>query len=280
MLKIIANSFKLKNIFKVRLLPGKSFILYFIFLVFVISFPLNYQIVKSGGWDLYNFSAGIRQSYPNWLPTDLPEDIEISKSGMFFEDAVASSFETTNMNDETLMIVFMPLADYTVEDRSLVFEENRIVYYDVEGKEVLFVNYHNIQNTVRFRELRMMNQSEAVGYFADMIDQAFSSYAIFSSVIYYTAITAFLNLILLLVVSAIFIFVRIRFQKVTSFKDNIKIMIASMTIPSLISFVFGVAGLMEINAFTVVIFQFLTPLIALVAIFKGSKIKEISNKNV
>ncbi|PKK96525.1 MAG: hypothetical protein CVV58_05915 [Tenericutes bacterium HGW-Tenericutes-3] len=133
---------------------------------------------------------------------------------------------------------------------------------------------------MRFSDLRMTTQADAVSKFATMLDEAFSSYAIFVSVVYYTAITAFLNLVLILVVSAIFIFVRIRYQKVTNFKENLKIVIASMTIPSLISFIVGILGVMEINAFTVVIYQFATPLIALVAIYKGSKIKEISNKNV
>jgi maltodextrin utilization protein YvdJ len=280
MLKIIANSFKFKNIFNLRNHPLNQFVLYFLLLVFIISFPLNYQIIKTGGWDLYNFSAGMRQSYPDWLPSQLPEDIEISKSGMYYETAVVTTLTTTNLDNETLNIVFMPFEEYTISDRSLVFEPERIVYYDVEGKQVLEVGYSNITTLVRFADLRMMTQSEAVSRFANMIDEAFSSYAIFVSVVYYTGITAFLNLVLILVVSAIFIFVRIRFQKVTKFTDNLKIVIASMTIPSLISFIVGIAGIMEINAFTVVIYQFATPLIALISIFKGSKIKEISNKNV
>ncbi len=280
MLKIIANSFKFKNIFNLRNHSLKYFIFYFLILVFIISFPLNYQIIKTGGWDLYNFSAGIRQQYPDWIPLELPEDIEISKSGMYYENEVVSTFQTTNLDGEELNIIFMPFDEYEVDDRSLVFETDRIVYYDVDGIQRLEVGYSNIKTVVRFSELRMTTQANAVSKFATMLDEAFSSYAIFVSVVYYTAITAFLNLVLILVVSAIFIFVRIRFQKVTNFTDNLKIVIASMTIPSLISFIVGILGVMEINAFTVVIYQFATPLIALVAIYKGSKIKEISNKNV
>lgn len=280
MLKIIANSFKFKNIFNLRNHHLKAFIFYFLLLIFIISFPLNYQIIKTGGWDLYNFSAGIRQNYPDWLPSELPEDIEISKSGMYYEVEEIRTFQTTNLDGEELSIVFMPFKDYSVEGRSLVFEAKRIVYYDAEGKLALEVGYSNIKTTVRFRDLRLSTQSQAVDKFADMIDEAFSSYAIFVSVVYYTAITGFLNLVLVLVVSGIFVFVRIRFQKVTKFTDNLKIVIASMTIPSLVSFIVGIAGVMEINAFTVVIYQFATPLIALIAIYKGSKIKEISNKDV
>ena len=280
MLKIIANSFRFKNIFLLRSHPIKYFVLYFAILVLIISFPLNYQIIKSGGWDLYNFSAGIRQQYPDWIPSGLPEDIEISKSGMYYENEVVTTLQTTNLNGEELNIVFMPFDEYDMDTRSLVFEKNRIVYYDNTGNQIIEVGYTNIQSTVRFADLRMTTQSNAVSKFANMIDEAFSSYAIFVSVVYYTAITAFLNLVLVLVVSAIFIFIRVRFQKVTNFSDNLKIVIASMTIPSLISFIVGVLGVMEINAFTVVIYQFATPLIALVAIHKGSKIKEISNKQV
>lgn len=280
MLKIIANSFKLKNIYNLKNHHLKAFVFYFLLLIFIISFPLNYQIIKTGGWDLYNFSAGIRQNYPDWLPSELPEDIEISKSGMYYEIEAIRTFQTTNLDGEDLNIVFMPFEDYSVDGRSLVFEAKRIVYYDIEGQQVLEVGYSNVKSTVRFRDLRLSTQSQAVDKFTNMIDEAFSSYAIFVSVVYYTAITGFLNLVLVLVVSAIFVFIRIRFQKVTTFTENLKIVIASMTIPSLISFIVGIAGVMEINAFTVVIYQFATPLIALIAIYKGSKIKEILNKDV
>lgn len=280
MLKIFANGFSFKGIFSIKNNSRWSFLFYFLFLVLLLSFPLNIQIIRTGGWDLYNFTSGIQQEYPTWLPSGLPEDIEISKSGMYYENAVVSTFETTNVAGDTLYLVFAPVAEYIITDRSLVFEENRIVYYESTGNELFYVSYENINQVVRFSDLRLMPQGQAVDIFTTMIDEAFSSYAIFRSVGIYTMITFALNLLLVGVVGLIFIFVRIRFQKVTNFEENIKIIIASMTIPSLISFIIGIVGIIEINAFTSVIFQLLTPIVALFSIYKGANLKELDNSKV
>lgn len=280
MLKLLAGSFSPRNIFNAKDASRGSIILFFIFLMFIISFPLNLQIFRSGGWDLYNFTAGIQQNEPDWLPNDLPSDIEISQFGMYYENESLSFFETTNVNDERLFLVFSTDTQYTITDRSLVFEPFQIIYYDENASEVFSIGYNNIETTVRFSELKMLSQSQAVDVFTNMVDEAFGNFAILRSVILYTGITFGLNILLVFVVSAIFIFVRVRYQRVTSFTDNIKIVIASMMIPSLVGFIVGILEIIEFNAFSVVIFQFMTPLIALVAIYKGAKIKEISNKDV
>ncbi|MDD3122202.1 MAG: DUF1189 family protein [Candidatus Izemoplasmatales bacterium] len=277
MLKLFVGGFTPRGIFSQRDVSLKKVILYFIFLVFVISFPLNLQITQSGGWDLYNFTAGIQSNNPSWLPSQLPDDIEISSAGMTFTSIEVSTFQTTNVNDEILYIVFAP-STYYVYTTSLVFEEHSIVYYNELGNKVFSVGYNNIKTPVYFSNLKLMTDSEAIDSFTRMINEAFSPYAVFKSIFLYTIITFMMNIVLVVVLSAIFIFIRVRYQKVTTFSQNIRIIIASMTIPSMVGFVVGIIGLVEFNAFSVVIFQFMTPLIALFSIFKGAGIKEISNK--
>jgi len=278
MLKLFVGSFSPKGIFNQRDASLKSIILYFIFLIFVISFPLNLQIIRSGGWDLYDFTTGINQNHPDWLPTNLPSDIYISSEGMQYIDPVVSTFQTTNGNGDILYIIFAPVETYYVFSRSLVFEPNTITYYNENGNQVFSVGYSNIQDSVSFNELQFMTQSEAVNKFTAMIDQAFSSFAIFKSIFLYTGITLLMNLLLVIIVSAIFIFIRIRFQRVTTFNQNLRIVIASMTLPSMLGFVIGILEIVDLTAFSVVIFQLMTPLIAMFSIYKGSKIKEITNK--
>jgi hypothetical protein len=280
MLKIIVNSFSIRKIYDLRKEPLKKFILHFLFLVLLISFPLNYQIVKTGGWDLFDFTTGLREESPAWLPLGLPNDIEISQSGMYYESAAITTFETVNLEGQALTLVFAPEGGYVVSGRTLVFEAELVTYYDASSAEILSANYANVSPVVRFFDLKLAEQSDAIATFADMIDDIFSPYAILKSVLFYSLVTLVLNTLLLLVVSFIFIFLRIKFQKVTNFSDNLKIVMASMTIPSLIGFVFGILGLMELNAFTTVIFQFFTPLIAMFAIFKGAKIKEMDNRSI
>ncbi len=277
MIRIFAGSFSLKGIFQNRSIAGKSFLFYFVFLILLVSFPLNYQIVKTGGWDLYNFTAGMRAQYPDWLPTDLPDDIEITKEGMLFTNVATSSFTTANLDGATLNIIFMPEGAYEGAVRALVFYPQRIVYYEEGGAERLSTNYQNISSSVRFNDLMMLDQSIAVDRIATMIDEAFSAYAVFKSVTLNIAINLAMNSLLALVVGAIFIFIRIQYQRVTTFADNLKIIISSMTIPAIVGFTIGIVGVIEINAFTSVLFQFLAPLIAILAIYKGVR-KTVSDE--
>ncbi len=278
MLKFFVDSLRVKRIYNLKDAKWSSVIFYFLLLVLIISFPLNLQIIRSGGWDLYDFTAGIRQQYPDWLPDELPEDIEISYTGMYYENTDNSVFTTTNLDGDNLYIVFSPLADYVPNDRTLVFEENQISYYDENGTYMFSADYSRVSGIVRFYDLKLGTQSNAVDKFASIIENSFSGYAQFKSIILNIVINLVMNILLVLVVSFLFIFIRIKFQKVTTFSDNIKIVISSMTLPALVGMAFGFIGVMELSAFTVVIFQFMTPIIAYVAIYQGSKGKPISGK--
>ena len=280
MLKFFVNSFTPKRIFTLKDESLFKTIIYFIFLVIIISFPLNLQIIRSDGWDLYDFTNGIRQTYPDWIPNDLPEDIEISSQGMYFEDTENSVFQTTNIDGENLYIVFSPLDNYTPADRTLGFAEKEISYYGESGEYSFSIGYSHVKETVRFYDLKLMTQSQAVNDFAGMIEEAFSPFAIFKSITYNLVINLVLNVLLVVVVSAIFLLFRVRYQKITNFKDNIRIVVASMTIPTFIGFIIGIIGFIELNAFSVVIFQFATPIIGMISIYKGASLKEINNKYI
>lgn len=280
MVKFFIDSFRVKKIYDLKDTKPIKVIFYFLLLVLIISFPLNLQIIRSGGWDLYNFTAGIRQTYPDWLPEDLPEDIEISASGMYYEDSDNTVFLTKNLDNQDLYIVFSPLSNYIPTDRTLVFETNRISYYNEDGIFMFSADYNRVNSVVRFYDLKLMSQATAVDEFASIIEGAFGGYAQFKSIIYNTGINLVLNIILVFVVSVLFLMIRIKFEKVTNFSENIKIVIASMTIPALIGLIAGLIGIMELSSFTVVIFQFATPIIAYVAIYRGSKLKETSNKYI
>jgi len=280
MLKFFVDSFQVKKIYDLKDSKWKTIFFYFLLLVLIISFPLNLQIIRSGGWDLYNFTAGIREVYPDWLPDDLPEDIEISATGMYYEDTSNSVFLTHNIDDQDLYIVFSPLADYVPTDRTLVFEENQISYYDETGTYMFSADYSRVEGIVRFYDLQLGTQSNAVDKLASIIEDSFGGYAQFKSIALNVLINLVLEVLLVLTVSFLFIFIRIKYQKVTTFSDNIKIVISSMTMPALVGMIVGFLSVIELSAFTIVIFQFMTTIIAYIAIYRGSKIKEPSNKHI
>lgn len=270
MLKLFAGGFSPKRIFQNRNTKTISVIFYFLFLMLVVSFPLNLQIVQGGGWALYDFTSGIVTNHPDWLPDGLPSDIEIGPSGMYYENNVVTVLNWEDIDGNPIHYVFAPDVEYFVNGRTLVFEDARIVYFDENSNEIFDVPYSTLQHLVRFSELKQMTESEAVDAFTGIIDEAFSAASVLRSVLSYTGITVILNVLLVVVTSAIFLLVRVKDQQITNFRENILIVISSMTVPSLVGFFIGIIGLLEFNAFSVVIFQFATPLIALLAMFRGS----------
>jgi maltodextrin utilization protein YvdJ len=279
MIKFFTDSFRINRIYSLKNTKGTTLVFYFLLLILIISFPLNLQIIRSSGWDLYNFTAGIREQYPDWLPSQLPDDIEISASGMYYEDTTNREYLTYNNQDEDLYIVISPLGDYVPYDRTLMFEENQISYYDENGQYMFSADYSKITSVVSFYDLQFMEQAQAVNKFCGVIEDSFSGYAQFKSIILNTVINFVLNTLLIFVVSAMFLLIRFNYQKVTSFGENLRIMVSSMTIPAMISFVVGLFEFIEATSLTQVIFQFATPIIAYIAIYKGSKNKEVSIKH-
>lgn len=95
MLKIFWHSFSLSNLFKQRK-TLKAFIAYFLFLVLVIAFPLNYQIIKNDGFrGLNTITYELRKANPQWLPEQLPSDMSISQAGLHFIQNQEYRFMTT-----------------------------------------------------------------------------------------------------------------------------------------------------------------------------------------
>jgi maltodextrin utilization protein YvdJ len=271
MLRFFVRSFTLKGVWDNRFASNRLLPWVFLLLVLLVSFPLNYQIVKTGGWALFDFTSKMREEAPAWLPASLPEDLAISNNGLEWFQPETSAFEGLNHAGETLLFVFQPSGSYEGTERALVFYPERIVYYEAGGTERLTTNYQNISERVEFLDLKMLERSDAVDQFAAIVEQAFSPYAVMRSVVLNLGINLLLNALLVLAVAVIFLLLRVKFQKVTNFGENLRIVLSAMTLPAMIAFVVGVLGVMEVNAFSAVVFQFFSPLIAVVAIFRGAK---------
>ncbi|MDD3106682.1 MAG: DUF1189 family protein [Bacilli bacterium] len=279
MVKIFLNSFSFANIFHQRNQKIGKMILYFLFLVLLISFPLNYQIVKNDGFKgLNSFSYDLRLANPSWLPGNLPSDMVITKSGLSYIQDQEYSFQTIT-NEITYTVMINPQEEVLDAKNTIVFEKQQLKYFDQKGR-FLTGDYDKVKQAIDFSELKTLDKSEAVNIFFSIVDDAFNPYAVFYSIMANTFIQIGMNILLVLILGLIFLLIRVNYKPVTHFMQNIKIIITSMTIPSLISIVVGIIGVIEVNSFTVVLFQFLTPLIALLAIYKGSNEKEIITKHV
>jgi maltodextrin utilization protein YvdJ len=227
---------------------------------------------------LDTFTYDLRTANPAWLPDSLPSDMSISRSGLNFLNDQEYSF-TTPIEGEGFMIIINPAAPVTEATNTIVLEKEQVLFFDGKGN-FLKGDYDGVSEIIDFSELKTLDKSQAVDVFMSMIDGAFSPYAVLYSILVNTMIQFGMNIILLLILAGIFLMIRVNYKPVTNFGENINIIVASMTIPALIGFLVGMLGIIEFNSFTVVLFQFLTPLIAMLAIYKGSGQTEVSTKNV
>lgn len=294
MLKFLSKCFTFKGIFSLRDYKKGPVIFLFLILVFVTSFPLNMAIIKNNGWKgLNTVTYAWRTTHPTWLPSGLPNDYVITKNGLEVvpSNDVTYVFETTNqINDKEVVtkLIINPLEiidnkiydknnnliyDYQnkTNQRAIVLSQKEIIYYGDDN--ILTSDYKHVPEAVNFTNLKL-DINEGGLKFLDIIDGAFSDMMIISNLLINTGTQLLLNTIFVIVEAAIFLLVRIKYQRVTNFSQNINIVIASMIIPSIISFIAGILNIIEFSSFTVVLFQLLAPLIAIGAIYKGSNIKD------
>ncbi len=280
-MKFFTNFFSFKRIYSLRELPLNKAFGHFLILVLLISFPLNFNYVKNGIDSFNNITMGIRTYTPEWFPYQLGTklaDSYISKDGLSMPTKATYIFNAT-LADETPFEIVFTNENYAPKACSLVFTEDAISYYDAE-MNVLTSTYGRVKNPISMRSFFDLEPVAAAELFYDLVDNAFGAYFVSYFVITNVLINLLMNTILVLLISAIFLFVRINYKKVTTFKENINITVAAMTIPAIFGALVGMTGIMELNSFSVVIFQFATPLIALGAIYKGGKEKEILTKGL
>lgn len=309
MLKILLNSFSFKRIFLVRTHKTRYFIAYFIVLIFITSFPMNLQLVRNDGWGKLNsMTTAIKDASPDWFPYGLPSEGDITKNGLSIPSGKCYYYDTT-VKDEVFIVVLNPVDENTIDysktsevyytkdsilnvsetgevstteyGRAIIFGKDSI-YYHEKGIKPLVSDYSKVHNPIYFMDFKVgaVSNSEALDLFFGVVDVAFSKYLVFSNIIVNTLTQILLNIILILIISSIFLAIRVKYKKITTFEENTHIVITSMTIPSLLSFIVGIIGIIDLNSFSVVLFQLLTPLIALGAIYKGSGIKSVSTKGL
>lgn len=303
MIKIFINSFSFKKIFQNGAAKWRSIIGYFLLITLITSFPLNLQIVQNDGWQgLNTITLGIREVSPSWFPNDLPNDVAISRNGLYVPVEKAYYYEAILADSTNYQFVINPQEitedlEFTVVyteagvvtkdsngfikttpyERAIVLCKDKILYYD-NSLQPIVGKYDKVVGVINFTELKGMDKFAGITLLFDAIDSGFNQYMVFSNILINTLTQLAMNLIMVLIIAAIFLLIRIKYKKVTNYHQNVGILISSMTIPSIISFIIGIIGLIEMNSFGVVLFQLLTPLIAIGAVYLGSGEKEVSTK--
>lgn len=271
---ILKNSFRFSNIFALRKTSSKAFIWYFLIIVIFSSLPLNLLIISGQGWNLNAIVANLEEEDLTWLPRELPINFIVDPNrGLFSVNDDQNKYEFKS--SKYTFLINGQEGNYEAHPNLVVLTPDEVIFYNSKLKE-LRGSYRHLKMKVDFQQLtRMENITESKLMFVDIIESAFAPYFIFYSVLVWTIINLLMQTILLFMVAGIFMLIRINYQKVASYKEYLQIFIASYTVPVLVAV--GIGLISESTApFSPVILQFGTALMAVGAIYIGSK-KEINH---
>jgi maltodextrin utilization protein YvdJ len=276
LVKIFRDSFYLDRILKLRFLKFWYFIIYFFLISFVSLFSFNYANLKEGGWKLgfveYNFISveNVNVKLPNDIvirPLSGVKSLSGQSQSVIYNDSVNGQIlyrflineEGLTLNKEDLKV------------RQLIFTDKRILYVKGDGSVPLEGDYDNFSEEVRFESINNITNAkekrEALVSLANSIEKGFGKQNAFFTIITYSTVQILLYILLIFLLSAILQLFRFGYTKFMSFFDGMKIVIATMTVPSVISFVIGFFT----HALTPVIVQFGLGIILMIAMLKYGK---------
>ncbi|HEY8395466.1 MAG TPA: DUF1189 family protein [Bacilli bacterium] len=270
MFKIFRKCFRFVDIYSLKEERFGKFIAYFLIMILVVSFPLNYQIFQNNGFDgLTRFTQYLRSHLELSFVDELPSGGALTPSGFtVFPDHEYRFVAKTETGSFTLIL--NPDSEVQEMKDTIVLDDDKTIYFNADGSYIVG-SYRRLKTGLDFGDLKNMDRIEAKDAFFSAIDATFNKYAVFYSIAVNTVLQYVMNTLLILVLAALMLLVRINYEKVTTFLSNLKIVIASMTIPSILSFIAALICFQALNTFFVVLFQFLTPIIAVLSIYKGKK---------
>ena len=273
LVRIFRDSFFLNRILKLRFVAFWKFIIYFILISFVSLFSFNYTNLREGGWRL-GFVENNFLSVEN-VGKKLPNDITIhpltgvnSSSGQS-----ASVVYKDSVNGDITYRFLISEEGLTIdkEIRQLIFTNKKIYYVKGDGKSILEGNYHGFTEEVNFEDIINISnhreKNQALSKLAISIEKSFDRQNAFYAILVYSSVQILLYIILIFVLSGLLQLFRFGYVNYMSYFDGMKIVVASMTIPSIISFIIGFFT----HALTPVIVQFGIGIILMIVMLKYGK---------
>jgi len=237
---------------------GKLF-LYFLIMTLLIALPHNLAIVTNKGWDVGLLNFSLTDPVPEWYPDSLSSDCTIGRQGLICDTQTVKEFFH---KDYTFIFNLNETHDF--ESKTIVFRRSSIEFHDGEGNK-LVADYRNFGPQTSFSTLKEMPQNESIAFFADGIRNSFSNFTILYSVLINTATTLLMTTIYLTVVALLAMLLKFGQKKYLRYSEMLAIFVLSMTIPTVIILFVGLFGFFAFNS---IIFQFGTPIIALLVLLK------------
>lgn len=243
--------------------PFWKYILYFLIIIMLIAFPLNYTIVQEQGFRLNFIEESFTQATPSWV---LPETCEI--------EAGSLSCET----DETYTFIHQEITYYIHATQDMVDEnqkavyllEDRLLYTNGVGASMTGYYHQGFLDRFSFRSLNLLEGNEkSLAYiaFAEQLENSFGPYIVFFSLLVNTLTTLGINIVFILMLSLVLQLFRFGYSKFFRYIDSLKFLIYTMTVPAILSFLISWISM----AFSPVIYQFGVGIMTMVVMLTHGK---------
>ncbi len=231
--------------------------LYFILLNLVMLMPLSIAIVQMDSINYAQFGFNLEEDGPAWLPHDLPDCVVTNYRLVCDDDtAYVNDFEFMGNQYE----VYMNVPDDADLDApyQLVFKYSEIDVYLQEGVH-LQLDYRGFEG-MNFAEVRQMDQAEGTEVMLNALFRSVHPFLIIPLIVMAVGGLMLMNIILIIIYSAISMLFRYLYPEVPGFKNMLKLFMIGSTIPAIINLILGLFGLAP---FTSIVFNFMTPVMAL-----------------
>ena len=279
LVRIFRDSFIFNRVLKLRHEAFWKFGIYFIIISLISLFSFNFTNLRTGGWKL-GFVENILLQEKNY-DKQLPSSITIRKlSGVNSTDGDQLLFYE---NNEGKIIRFWFVTnegedfvntniDLTAEQ--LIFTNKRTYYVKGDGKGLMIGSYQNFPEEISFETINTLPDNERrvqLTILAETIEKSFGRQNAFFTIITFSSVQLALYVVLVLLLALVLQLFRFVYVDYMSYIDGVKIVISTMTIPSVISFIIGFFT----HALTPVIVQLGLGIILMLIMIKYGK-KEFS----
>ncbi len=249
LIRYFKYSFQFKTILTIRNEKFWKIGIYFIILCLINLFPMNYLIVKEQGWRLDFIEESFTNQTPTWV---LPEECTISSNKLY---CIVEEEEYSYTHQGINYIFNYQGTDYDTSVKQVLFTKDNIIYTNGEGAQMIGYDYKGFTEDVNFRSINLMDSADrANAYieFGSQIEHTFGPYIIFYTVLVNTLISIGLNILFILLLSAVLQLFRFGYSTFFKYSESLKFLVLIMGLPAVLSFMIG---LIE-PAFSPVFFQF------------------------
>ena len=255
------NSFKFSEmIFKTKENLFKVFI-YFILLSLISIFPMSLMIILEQGWRIDFVEQAFREKTPTW---ELPRDSRI-ELGKYY----SSTDEEVIYEHQGVTFIFnYQGGGYDKEEKQIIFAKDEIIYTNSNAE--MKGNYGGFDLPYRFNDINLLSNQERYDAFVDFgmrIENSFSPFIVFYSIVTNTLSMMAANILFALLMSVVLQLFRFGYSTFFTYKESLVFITYSMTLPSILSFGVGLFA----PGFSTVIYQFGIGIILMVVMLKYGK---------